>query len=806
MLSRRAFLVGGAGAVGAGALVVGWLVLRPDDRLDARRPPRVPEPAVPLNGWVAIGTDNAVTIVMCKAEMGQGIHTAAAMLLADELGADWRQVRVVQSPLDTLYINRENLGAGLPYRHDDKRLHAELARDLSRRVSRYFGSMVTGGSTSIRDLWLPMREAGASAREMLCTAAARQWSVPARECVAQAGTVRHVASERSATFGALVTAARDLAHPEHPRLKDAASFTLIGQRIRRIETAPKLDGSLRFGIDVVPAELARDVGATGPLDLRYASVLMCPTLGGKYKGREVKFARPAGVHDCFPVDGYNGGTGGVAVIADNPFIAMRALCDLRVAPDQWDHGPAAQWNSARVRETLVAALDEGSARKYYRAGDADAVIRQTAEKGGKVLHMQYEVPYLAHGALEPINCTALVRDGRATVWVSTQVPQAARAAVAGALNLDADDVVIHERFLGGGFGRRLEVDYVAQAAAIAARAPGKAVQTIWSRPQDMAHDFYRPACVSRFSGVLDDKGNLVAWRAASASQSVSGQALARTYGLPRAIARVLPDATMAEGAFDQPYECANVEVSHRRVALPIPVGYWRSVGHSHQAFFVESFLDEMAAAAGKDPIQFRIGLLKSPAHHRHVAVLRRLAELSGWKRPVVWKQGGQRLARGMALHESFGSIVGQVAEVRSDPVHGWRVTRVFCVVDCGVAVNPDLVVQQMESGIVFGLSAAMQQAVTIRDGQVQQHYFSEVPLIDMETCPDIVTHVMASPAKVPYGVGEAGTPPIAPAVANAVAALTGQRVYTLPLRPPPALPAGEELWEGDRWCKWCKSL
>lgn len=807
MLSRRSFLLGGAGVVAGGALVVGWMVARPDERLDSQTPLPAPDGAVPLNGWVIVGTDNSVTIVMSKAEMGQGIHTGAAMLLADELGADWAQVRVVQSLIDTAYINRENLGAGLPYRQDDKRLHAVLARDLSRRVSRYFGSMVTGGSTSIRDLWMPMREAGASAREMLCTAAARKWSVPVDECVAKAGKVLHASSGRSATFGELVPLTRKLPHPEHPKLKDTASFTLIGKNMRRIETAPKLDGSLRFGIDIVAADLARDIGAAAPVSLLYASVLMCPTLGGKFKGKDVRIDGVAGVHGCYPVDGFNGGTGGIAVIADNPFIAMRALCDLRVAADQWDHGPAAKISSDDIRKTLLDALDGGHPHKYYAVGDAEAALKRGQEgKDGKVLHMQYEVPYLAHGALEPINCTALVQDGRATVWVSTQVPQAARTAVANALDLDEDDVVIHERFLGGAFGRRLEVDYVAQAAVIASHAKGKAVQTVWSRPQDMAHDFYRPTCISRFSGALDANGKLVAWRAVSASQSVSGQSLARTYGVPSAIARVLPDATMAEGAFDQPYACDNVEVSHRRIELPIPVGYWRSVGHSHQAFFVESFLDEMAAAAGKDPIQFRIDMLAAPAHQRHVAVLRKLAEFSGWKRPVKWKDGsGTEFGRGMAMHESFGSIVAQVAEVRRDGP-GWRVTRVFCVVDCGVVVNPDLVTQQMESGIVFGLSAAMQQAITIDNGQVQQHYFSEVPLIDMETCPQIHTHVMTSPDAVPYGVGEAGTPPIAPAVANAVFALTGKRVYTLPLVEPPPLPAGEELWEGDRWCKWCKSL
>ncbi len=802
MLSRRSFLLGSAGAAG-GALVVGWLALRPDDRLDGSDDLKAAADHVPLNGWVIIGTDDSVTVVMSKSEMGQGIHTGAAMLLAEELGADWSKVRVVQAPIDAIYINRDNLGAGLPYRPDDQREHVRLVRDVLYKASRYIGSMVTGGSTSIVDLWEPMRHAGASAREMLCTAAARQWSVPVGECVVKAGTVLHAFSGKTATFGQLATQASKLSHPSRPALKDPSTYTLIGRSLHRIEAPGKLNGSLRFGIDVVKAELARDVGTGRPLELLYASVLMCPTLGGRLKSRDVKLTSVPGVHKWVPVDGFGGGTGGIAAIADNPFIAMRALCDVRV---EWDHGPAARLNTADVIKTLTQALDDTGNCKLHEVGDAEAAL-----KHGKVLHMHYEVPYLAHGALEPINCTVLVEKRHATVWVSTQVPQVARRAVAEALNFGHDQVTIHERFPGGGFGRRLEADYVAQAAAIAAQMEGRAVQTIWSRPEDMTHDFYRPACVARFSGALDADGNLSAWSAVTASQSVTEQVLPRSYGVPEVIARHLPDGTMGEGGFDQAYECPNIMIRHSRVDLPIPIGYWRSVGHSHQAFFVESFLDEMAAAAGKDPIEFRLGMLKKKEHARHAAVLHKLVEFAGWKKPLKWKDAsGTEFGRGMAMHECFGSVVAQVAEVRKDATDGYRVTRVFCVIDCGIAVNPDMVKQQMESGIVFGLSAAMQQAITIRNGQVQQHYFSEVPLIDMESCPDIRTHVMESCEKVPHGVGEAGTPPIAPALANAVFALKGKsekdRVRALPLVAPPKLPEDEALWEGDRWCKWCKSL
>lgn len=809
MMNRRTFILGSAAGV-AGVLAIGWTLSASDERLDARTPLPAPPDKVPLNGWVMISPDDTVTIVMSKAEMGQGVHTGAAMLLAEELGADWSRVRVVQSHIDRIYADRLAVATGLPFRPDDQREWVELVRRAGQTTSGLLGLMITGGSTSLPDLWMPMREAGASAREMLCTAAAREWKVPVNECLAKSGSVVHVFSGKSATFGKLVPLAKDLPHPQSPALKPIDTHKLIGRSLKRIEAAPKLDGSMRFGIDILPAALATqhprrtaEGAMPSPDSLLYASVMMCPALGGRFKSfRTPKPEGKTGVFDCFPVDPYNGSTGGLAVVATNPYIAMRTLCELDV---EWDHGPAAKLNTADVRAILLKALDKTPTWDAYEK-NADT----PPPKDGKTLHMQYETPYLAHGALEPVNCTVQFDGRSATVWVSTQVPKLARAAAARALDLGADDVTLHQEFIGGAFGRRLEVDYVAQAAAIASRFKGKAVQTIWPRSQDTAHDFYRPACVARYSGTIDANGTLVSWRGVSASQSVTEQVLERAYCVPGFVARHLPDATMAEGAFDQPYECASISVRHTRVELPIPVGYWRSVGHSHQAFFVESFLDEMAAAAGKDPIEFRLAMLKEEAHRPHADVLRKLAEISHWRGPHKWRDKGVEFARGVALHESFGSIVGQVAVVRRDPEECFRVTDVFCVVDCGVVVNPNLVAQQMEGGIVFGLSAALEQEVTLVNGRVQQHYFSEVALINMETCPRITTWVMRDRHKLPgrstpKGVGEAGTPPIAPAVANAVALLTGCRPYRLPLRQADTIPRVEEEWKGDRWCVWCRS-
>ena len=762
-----------------GALVVGWAVVRPDDRLMTSTPldSMAPEP---LNGWVMIDEDNHVTIVMSKAEMGQGVHTGAAMLLAEELDADWDQVRVVMSPIDKIYGNRENFAHGLPFRPDDHGLKARTVEGAVRVASHYIAPMLTGGSTSIVDLWLPMREAGASARAMLCSAAARQWNVPVARCEANAGRVTHP-SGFSATFGELVHVAKNEPRPTHVELKDPARFSIIGQRLTRIEAPSKLDGTARFGIDALPSNLL------------YASVTMCPTLGGKVRTganaiNRTGVRRMKGVHGIATVEPYNGGTGGVAVIAENPYIAMRTLCQLKI---EWDHGPAANFSSSNIFAALNKALkDDINGHVFYSKGNAEDKL-----KNGHLAEMRYEVPYLAHGTLEPVNCTVQVDKDSATVWVSTQIPMVAQKEVAALLNLPTDQVTVHQQFIGGGFGRRLDVDFITQAAAIAREVPGRPVQTIWSRPQDMTHDFYRPACVSRFKGALDANGKLIAWMNVSASQSIQKAALPRAFRFPSLVASWLTDATTTEGAFDQPYECENIQVKHNTVDLPIPVGYWRSVGHSHQAFFVESFLDEMATAAHKDPIEFRLEMLQQQDHRRHANVLRSLADLSSWSSPLKWRdKTGAECARGMAMHESFGSIVAQVAELRK---HGdcFRVTRVFCVVDCGFAVNPNLVEQQMESGIIFGLSAALQQAITIKNGQVEQRYFSDYPLVDMETCPEICTRVLQSGYE-PQGVGEAGTPPIAPAVANALFALTGCRHRTLPLIAPCRQPEGE-----DQWCQ-----
>lgn len=761
-MKRRHLLLGTLGA--AGALVVGWSVLPPRQRLvgAGALPAQAGQHA--LNGWVQVDREDRVTVMLARSEMGQGVSTALAMLLAEELDADWSRVHTEAAPVDKIYNNLATVVDGLPFHPDDDGLVKRFAGWMTAKAMREIGVMVTGGSSSIKDFWLPMRQAGASARAMLVGAAAQAWGVPAAEVVAESGVLRHGASGRQARFGEFAERAAAQPLPAAPVLKDAARFALIGQPLPRRDGAAKRNGTARFGIDVrVPG-------------LLYAGVQMCPTLGGRVAAFDAEAARRLpGVQQVLAVPGLHGGTGGVAVVADAPWRALKAARELTV---QWQHGPAAEVSSAALMQQLKDALAADEGHAYHRVGDVAAALQGAA----RVIEAEYSAPLLAHSTLEPQNCTVLFTDAadaaqrRATVWAPTQVPDLARRAAARALALEPAQVDLQVTLLGGGFGRRLDVDFVAQAAAIARAVPGRPVQTIWSREQDMTHDFYRPPCVARYRAGLDGQGRLLGWQAVSAGPSIVQQFLQRQWGLPAAG----PDKTTAEGAFDNPYEWPAARVGHVIVPTPVPVGFWRSVGHSHQAFFTECFLDEVAAAAGQDPVAFRVALLQR--HPRHRAVLQRAATLAGWGRPLAAAADGAKRARGVALHQSFGSIVAQVAEVSLDPQdQRIRVHRVVAVIDCGLVVNPNLVRQQMESAIVFGLDAALYGEITLERGQVQQRNFHQQAMLRLHECPRIETDIIAS-AEPPEGVGEPGTPPIAPAVANALATLTGRRLRTLPLR------------------------
>lgn len=756
MVSRRAFVLGSAGV--GGALVVGWSVMPPRQRLLTENPAAAVPGEHTFNGWVRIGSDDRVTVLLAKSEMGQGVSTALAMVLADELDADWSKVRTEPAPVDRIYNNLAMVVDGLPFHPDDDGTLKHFLGWMTAKTMREVGVMATGGSSSVKDLWMPMRQAGSSARAMLVSAAAQTWKVPVGAVTVRSGVVHHLDSGRSLRYGELAERAAQELIPTRTVLKKPAQFTLIGKATRRIDAPGKIDGSARFGIDVLPP------------GLRYASLVMSPTLGGQVARHDgAAAAAMPGVAKVLAVAGTRGGSGAVAVVADTPWHAMQAARKVSV---EWTPGPAAGLSSAGLMQQLAQALDGDDGFGYQSRGD----VRSALQGAARTLKAEYRAPLLAHATMEPMNCTVLVKDGQATVWAPTQVPDIARAAAAQALGLPAERVTLNVTLLGGGFGRRLEVDHVAQAAAIARELPGQPVQTFWSREQDMQHDLYRPPCVARYEAGLDAQGRIVAWNATSAGPSIVQQYLARQWGMPAAG----PDKTTAEGAFDQPYEWPAVRVGHVIVDLPVAVGFWRAVGHSHQAFFKECFLDECAHAAGQDPLAYRLALLQR--HPRHRAVLEAVTRAAGWGQPLPPAADGAPRARGLALHQSFGSIVAQVAEVSVSPADKTiRVHRIVAAIDCGLVVNPAGVRQQMESAVVYGLGAALHGEITLRDGRVEQSNFHDYPVPRMHECPKIETVLMQN-LEPPEGVGEPGTPPVAPAVANALFALTGQRLRSLPLR------------------------
>jgi isoquinoline 1-oxidoreductase beta subunit len=753
-LKRRRFIKYAAGVVGAGgALVVGWSIFPPRQRLIPGDPLPVAPGQVALNGWVKVSPDNTVTVVMSQAEMGQGVHTGAAMLLADEMDAAWEQVKLEQSTLDKIYNNQAVIVDSLPFQPDENGYGKRAAQWMAAKVMREVpGGIITGGSSSINDLWLPMREAGASARAALIAAAADLWKVPAGECRAESGRVLH-SSGRSGSFGELAARAAQLPVPKNVALKDPSAFKLIGKPVRRLDSAGKINGSGVYGIDVMPPGLL------------YASITMCPTVGGKVGHFDATAAQALpGVRKVIAVEpyaaglgSYGAGTGGVAVIAESPYQAMSALKKIKV---EWDHGAAANLSSKEVIDALAQTLDTKSGKAAYEHGDVESALKSAA----KTINAEYRVPFLAHATMEPMTCTVQFKDGAATAWAETQDPGFARNAIADALKIKADKVTVVIPFLGGGFGRRTFVDILSQAAVIAREADGAPVQTLWPREQDMTHDYYRPAFVSRHKAGLDAQGKLVAWHATTAGSSMGAPSL-------------IDGST--KGAFDTGYAFPNARIAHQSVDSLVPVGIWRSVAHSHNAFFTESFMDEAAAAAGQDPVEFRATLLAG--NPRHLRVLHRAAELSGWSKAPEPAPDGAKTARGIALHRCFGSVIANVAEVSVSAEKKIRVHRVVCVVDCGFPVNPNLIRQQLEGGIVFGLSAALQGEITIEKGQVQQSNFHNYTPLRITESPTIETDIIPS-TEHPQGIGETGVPAIAPAVANALFALTGQRIRSLPLK------------------------
>lgn len=746
MNKRRRFLLGGVAATGA--LIVGWGLMPPRQRLHASRDLPLVDKAVALNGWVAIAPDGMVSITMARSEMGQGVHTALPMLLAEELDAPLARTQLMQAPVDPIYGNQALMRDSLHFHPDSTGNFKDGVQWVLGKMARELGIMFTGGSSSIKDAWTPMREAGAIARAMLVAAAAREWKVAATECTTADGFVHHGGKKLS--YGELaVKAAGVEVDASTVKLKDPKQFKLIGQRIARRDTPAKVNGVARFGIDARPEGVL------------YAAVKMAPVLGAKPVSFDADKVRsmPGFVKalDCSAgLIGQTGAGAGVAVIARSYWQARQAVDAL---PVSWSDSEYAKFSSEAMLAEYARTLDDDSGFTYSSDGDVGIPT-------AKQLKAEYRAPFLAHATLEPVNCTAQVKGGRVKLWVSTQVPSIAVDIAAKVAGVSGKEVDIEVLLLGGGFGRRLEADMVGQAVAIAMQADGLPVQLVWSREDDTRHDVYRPAAIARLSGGLDAQGNVVVFESRSVSASIGHQYYPRALGLPG----MGPDKTAPEGLYDMQYEIPNQRIGHVIVDGPVPVGYWRSVGHSHNAFFKESFIDELAHAGGKDPVALRRSLMAR--HPRHLAALDAAVAKAG--------PAPEGRAHGVALHQSFGSIVATVAEVTVTDKQV-RVHRVVCAVDCGLVINPNIVEQQVESSVVFGLSAALTGEITFKDGRVQQSNFGDYPLLRMNEAPLVETIIMPS-AEHPEGIGEPVVPTIAPAVAAAVFKLTGQRLRSLPLR------------------------
>jgi len=703
--ARRHFLK--VSATSAGGLALG-ISLPFAGRLAFAEADGTGTPSV-IDVWLKISADDQVTVAIANSEMGQGVYTSMSMLVAEELEVDWKSIRAETAPAAPEYKNL------------------------------MFGMQVTGGSTSIRWAFDPLRQVGASARQMLVQAAAEQWGVAAAQCTASSGVVKHESSGRSLRYGELVTAAAKLPAPDDITLKTPDQWKILGTSVKRLDTPLKVNGSAEFGIDVdVPGMLV-------------AAVAACPTFGGKLKSvDDAPALAVTGVRKVLSLED------AVIVVAEGYWPAKKGLAALSPV---WDLGANAGRMDDNYRDELAAALEQ-SAPIAHEAGDAEG----TLSSASNVIEALYEVPHLAHATMEPMNATAHVRADGVEVWAPTQAPGIIQQVGAAVLQVKPEDVIVHTTFLGGGFGRKFEMDFIIQAM-LASKMMGAPVKLVWSREEDMQHDFYRPAAMSMFRASLDNDGYPTAWHNRIACPSI--------------MTRVLPDSVKdgidpqsVEAAQELPYAIANQKIEYRITETGVPVGFWRAVSNSQNAWFVQSFIDELAAAAGVDPFEYQMKLLDG--HTRHQAVLTAAVEGSDWSvrskdRPM-----------GLSVQKSFGSYCAMVVELEPDVDTALRVKHISAAIDCGHALNPDTVVAQIESSIVYGLTAAYYGDIEIENGAVKQRNFPDYQMLKLAQMPTIDVAIVNS-FKAVGGIGEPGLPPLAPAVTNAVFAATGNRVRRLPL-------------------------
>jgi isoquinoline 1-oxidoreductase beta subunit len=705
-LSRRWFLE--AGAAAGGGLMLSLIL--PFANGDAEA---VVADGFAPNAFIRIGGDGQIVLTMPYVEMGQGTYTSISMLIAEELEVDLKQLRLEHAPPNEKLYGNPLLG----------------------------GIQATGNSNAMRAAWQPMRQAGATARTMLIAAAAKRWTVDPASCRAQSGEVVHAPTGRRIKYGELSAAAARLPVPENVVLKQPKDFRLIGTPAKRLDAPSKINGRAVYGIDVRPP------------GVKIATLAQSPVFGGRVKNVDDSGTKAVkGVHQIVQLDD------AVAVVADHMGAAKKGLAALVI---EWDDGPHAKLNTGAIANELERATrTPGSVAQNI--GDTDKAMASATTK----VEATYQVPFLAHATMEPMNCTVHVRKDGCEVWVGNQVLGRAQAAAAKTAALPLDQVVVHNHLIGGGFGRRLEIDGVIRAVEIAKHVDGP-VKVVWTREEDIQHDMYRPYFFDRLSAGLDARGMPVAW-----NHRFAGSSIIARWAPPLFTNGLDPDTT--EGAINLVYALPNLHVEYRQVEPPgIPTAFWRSVGPSHNVFVTEGFLDELAATAKQDAVAYRQALLdKSP---RAKAVLELAAEKAGWGKPLP-----DRVGRGVAIQFVFETYMAQIAEVEVSKDGAVRVRRVVCAVDCGTVVNPDTVRAQIQSAIIFGITAALHGEITLKDGRVEQTNFDTYQVLRMNEAPAIEVHIVQSPEQ-PGGMGEAGTSLIVPAVTNAIFAATGKRLRKLPV-------------------------
>ena len=654
-----------------------------------------------LGIWIRISSDDTITLIVPSSEMGQGVNTSLPMIIAEELDANWESIRTETAPANSDYKNPEG-----------------------------FGPQITGGSNSVKGFWNLLQETGAAAREMLVKAAAQRWNVPLEECDTKLGNVIHKNTNKKLSYGKLAVAASKIEVPSSPTKKSKEKYSLVGKSIQRIDVPEKVTGAAKFGIDIrLPKML-------------FATVRQSPIFGGDILSLDEVAAKAIrGVKAVVAVPN------GIAVVADNTWRAKKGMDALN---PQFTGGETTKLSSQNIHNKLITALDEEGKAKI----DTE-----------KSLDLEYEVPFLAHSTLEPMNCTASVKDSSCEVWVPTQNQGMSMDVTKEITGLNDEQIKINTTLLGGGFGRRGETDFVTQAVTIS-KSLSKPVQVTWMREEDMQHDFYRPACISRFQIGLSKEGSAIQWENQLAGPSILKRFVAAMgwFGV---------DPTSTEGANELPYTIPDFNFDYSLVDTGVPVGFWRSVGSSYNAFFTECAIDEAAILANQDPYEYRLKLLKDQP--RYIKVLEKVAKNANWGEPLAKNHG-----LGLAIHKSFGSIVSTVIEVSSNAPGIIKLQKAWIVIDCGKVVNPDIVKAQMEGGFIFGLSAALGEEITLKDGRVEQSNFHDYSILRLKGSPKISVEIIESGSEI-GGVGEPAVPLAAPALTNAIFSASGERIRSLPL-------------------------